>query len=137
MTPAQTSTWLVRFAVVVSSVGAAGGCGLAASATGPPSTASKPIPAAVIVQNYNQSDVRIYLVSNGRRVVRLGMVPAFDTKTFVLPRVMPPTGKVELIVVPSGLQESQAMPGISVEPGARLLLTVEQNGRFSTVTRSP
>ena len=137
MAAGQTRPWLIRFAAGASFVGAAGGCGLAGSAVRSPSTASKPITATVVVQNYNQADVRIYLVSNGRRAIQLGIVSAFDTKTFVVPRVIPLPGNVELIVVPFGLQETQPMPSISVEPGARLLVTVEQNRRFSTVAKFP
>ena len=136
MASARIAARQVRSAAAVLCVGAAGGCASRAPAVGPAVTALSTT-ATVMVENNNQSDVRIYVVSNGRRVVRLGIVPAFDTRTFVWPRVIPLSAKVELIAVPVGLQESQPMPGISVEPGARLLITVEQHGRFSTLIKRP
>ena len=137
MLSARITARQVRSAAAVLCVGTAGGCATRAPAVGPAVTALKSTTATVMVENNNQSDVRIYVVSNGRRVVRLGIVTAFDTRTFVWPRVIPLPAKVELIAVPVGLQESQPMPRISVEPGARLLITVEQHGRFSTLIKRP
>lgn len=136
MARAPMAARLVRSAVAALAVGASG-CALAPppAASGP--TVLKPITATVFVQNSNWSDVRIYVVSNGRRVVPLGIVPALGTAMFVLPRAMPLPAEVELIAVLPGHDESQAITRVSTDRGAKLLVVVEQNGRFSTVTKLP
>ena len=136
MARAQMSARLVRSAVAALCVGV-GGCALTPPPAGPGPTVLKPITATVFVQNNNWSDVRIDVVSNGRRVARLGIVPALGTAAFVLPRAMPLPAEVELIAVLSGHDAPHVMTRVSTDRGTKLLVVLEQSGCFSTVTKLP
>jgi hypothetical protein len=81
-----------------------------------------PEPRATI-RNYNWRDVTIYLVRGPTRT-RLGFVNAHDSRTFVLPRALMPTGTVRLMVDPIAASGGYVSDEITVSPGQVVELAV-------------
>ena len=84
------------------------------------------------VDNHNSSDVIVYLVRYGTRV-RLGEVRSMSRRTIRLPRSYT-TGSEPLQVMlrPLGSRQGFALDPISVRPGERVALTVQNHLQISS-----
>jgi hypothetical protein len=83
------------------------------------------------IRNYNWLDVTIYVVRGGARS-RLGIVNGQDSRTFLLPKALMPTGTVRLMVDPIAASGRYVSDEITVSPGQVVELTVMPSLGMST-----
>lgn len=136
--PTKMVVRLVRSAIAVLVLGAAYGCTRSARSGEAPGAVPRASGETLLVRNHYGDDVRVYVaLDDGRKGIRLGIVPRLGTATFVLPRGIHVPNALQLVAIPLGHGEPQVMSLVIVEPGERFVLTIEHGAALSTLTRLP
>jgi hypothetical protein len=102
--------------------------------SGGPAASVEPITTARVTNNH-WLDVRLYGVRAGSREV-IGIVKSFGTEVFQLPRHLVETRAVQILVDPIGSPQSYLTDVITVTPGQRIDLVIQdrlQQSHYSVV----
>jgi hypothetical protein len=90
--------------------------------------------ASVRVSNNNWSDMTVYVVRSGMRV-RLGQVPSMSTRELRIPAgVLTSASPMQLMARPLASRSAYVSHNLSIVPGQRVNLSLENNLNLSTFT---
>jgi hypothetical protein len=93
-------------------------------------------PATVLVENHNWADMTVYISLPGGHM-RLGVVPTFETATFVIPGSIALPTDLRFEVVRLGLPMAYVTEPIAVNRGERFGLTVENSVEHTLLDKRP
>ena len=134
--PIHATAGCVRLAAVVAiCAGSVEACGRAGPRIGSTIDEPPPITATVLVRNHHGADLRIYVVGADGGNHRLGIVPRFGSAELVLPRALRLPAELKFVAMPMSHDSPQVSGAMLVDVGAELVLTVESDAPFSTLTR--
>jgi hypothetical protein len=114
------------------------GCGVVKGLVRPPaavdSITGDSVPQFVELQvdNHNWSDVTVYLVRSGNRT-RLGTVGTARSGEFRVPASYAATSRLSLLVTPIGSPTRFESERFSVQPGQRVIWTIESSLKRSSL----
>lgn len=116
---------LSRFTILIATLSALGACTPLVSSGGLTASPDQTLETIVQVENRNDRDMVVYLVSSGLRH-RLGMVGPLSSRTFeVSAPALRTAMEVRLVMNPfASSQQTYATELVSVEPGKRLDLQI-------------
>jgi hypothetical protein len=114
----------LRGIIAVVALATTTGCIRRGRPTDPASTAVQPATIARVTNN-NWLDIRLYAVRAGSRQV-IGVVRAFETEAFELPRHLLAAHGIQLYVDPIGSPQWYQTDVISVSPGQVIELVVQE-----------
>jgi hypothetical protein len=96
-----------------------------------PEPSSSEIP--VVIDNQNVSDMEIYLVSNGSRLL-IGHAGGLNKTTLIIKNAVRGAGRVRLLADPIGGGGSITTPTLVVPPGQRIFWTIGSDPATSTAS---